>query len=154
MKRYVAALLMVLGLLGVVGVLAVGAGYAKNENASRAKCSEATLHGTYLLAYDGFGIKGNDRIPFAVAGYEFFDGNGNVNSVSSFSVNGKITRKEHASGTYSVNADCTGTATYTDGTHYDQFIAPDSSKLTFVQTAPGAVASSFELRATVKRVAQ
>jgi hypothetical protein len=55
MKRYVAALLMVLGLLGVVGVLAVGAGYAKDENAaSRAKCSEATLDGTYLFANDGF----------------------------------------------------------------------------------------------------
>jgi hypothetical protein len=54
MKRYVAALLVVLGLLGVVGVLAVGAGYAKDENADRAKCSEATLDGTYLFAEDGF----------------------------------------------------------------------------------------------------
>ena len=54
MKRYVAALLVVLGLLGVVGVLAVGAGYAKDENADRVKCSEATLDGTYLFAEDGF----------------------------------------------------------------------------------------------------
>jgi hypothetical protein len=55
MKRYVAALLVVLGVLGVVGVWAVGAGYAKDENAaSGAKCSEATLDGTYLFAEDGF----------------------------------------------------------------------------------------------------
>ncbi len=112
MKRYVAALLVVLGLVGVVGVLAVGTGFAEDENASRAKCSEATLHGTYLFAYDGFEIKGNERIPFAVAGYEVYNGNGNVNSVSSFNFNGKITRKEHASGTYTVKADCTGTSTY------------------------------------------
>jgi len=109
MKRYVVALLVVLGVVGVVGVLAVGRGFAEDENASMAKCSVATLHGTYLFAYDGFGIKGNEQIPFAVAGYDVFDGNGNVNSVSSFNVNGKITRKEHTSGTYSVKTDCTST---------------------------------------------
>src|SRR5918997_6685083 len=41
-------------LLLVVGAAAlltpVGAGYAKDENASRAKCSVATLKGTYLFA--------------------------------------------------------------------------------------------------------
>jgi hypothetical protein len=38
MKRYVAALLVVLGLVGVVGVLAVGTGFAEDENAAGAKC--------------------------------------------------------------------------------------------------------------------
>ena len=42
----------------VLGVLAVGAGYAKNDHAG-AKCSEATLNGRYLLAFDGFIVKGN-----------------------------------------------------------------------------------------------
>jgi hypothetical protein len=50
MKRYVAALLVVVGVVGlVVGVLADGRGFAEDENASRAKCSDATLQGTYLL---------------------------------------------------------------------------------------------------------
>ena len=35
--------MVVLGLLGVVGVLAVGTGFAEDENAAGAKCSEATL---------------------------------------------------------------------------------------------------------------
>ena len=154
MKRYVMALLVVVGVVGVVGVLAVGRGFAEDENASRAKCSEATLKGTYLFAYDGFGIKGTEQIPFAVAGYDVFDGNGNVKSVSSFNVNGKITRKEHTTGTYSVKADCTSTAIYEDGTHYDQFIAPDGSKFTFVQTKPSeVVTATFEPRVTAKRVA-
>ena len=144
-------------LLVVVGAAAllttVGAGYAKDENASRAKCSEATLHGTYLFAYDGVGIKGNDQIPFAVAGYDVFDGNGNISSISSFNVKGKITRKEHVSGTYTVKADCTSTAIFEDGTRYDQFIAPDGSKFTFVQTKPSeVVAATFEPRVTAKRV--
>jgi hypothetical protein len=50
---------VVLILLVVVGagVLTVGKGYAQNENASsRAKCSEATLDGTYLFAADGVRI--------------------------------------------------------------------------------------------------
>jgi hypothetical protein len=55
--------------------------------------------------------------------------------------------------TYTVNADCTGTATYSDGTRYDQFIAPDGSILTFVLTKPSeGVTSAFELQVTAKRV--
>ena len=42
MKRYVAALLVVLALVGVVGVLAVGRGFAEDENDAGAKCSKAT----------------------------------------------------------------------------------------------------------------
>jgi hypothetical protein len=151
---WAAGVVLILLVVGA-GVLTVGTGYAQNENAARAKCSEATLKGTYLFAYDGFGIKGNDQIPFAVAGYDVFDGNGNINSVSSFNVNGKITRKEHVSGTYSVNADCTSTAIYEDGTHYDQFIAPDGSKFTFVQTKPSeVVTATLEPRVTAKRVGE
>ena len=51
-------------LLVVVGAAAlltsVGAGYAKDENASsRAKCSKATLKGTYLFAFNGAGLWGS-----------------------------------------------------------------------------------------------
>jgi hypothetical protein len=140
-------------LVGVVGVLAVGAVSAKDENAG-AKCSEATLDGRYLFAFDGSITEGNDQVPFAVAGHQVFHGNGKANGVSSFSENGKITRKEPFSVTYTVKADCTGTATL-DAivvTHYDMFIAPDGSMFTFVQTDPGTVASGIELRGTAKRV--
>jgi hypothetical protein len=159
MKRYVAALLVVLGLVGVVGVLAIEAGYAKDEakdeDDAGAKCSEATLHGQYLVAQDGVVIKGNDQWLFALAGYDVFDGNGKVDAVFSANFNGDITRKEHASGTYTVNADCTGTVTYADGTQNDLFIAPDGSMFTFVTTdPPEGVTSGFELRGTAKRVGQ
>jgi hypothetical protein len=155
MKRYVATLLVVLGVVGLVGVVAVGRGFAEDENASGAKCSEATLDGTYLFAYDGVEIKGDEQRPFAYAGYDVYDGNGKVKTVSSANVNGKITRKEPLSGTYSVKADCTGTLTFEDGTRYDQFIAPDGSQLTFVQTKPSEwVTSGFELRGSAKQVGE
>jgi hypothetical protein len=142
----------VLQLVGVVGILAVGAGYAKDETAE-AKCSEATLDGRYLFAADGVEINGNDQLPFAYAGYEVFDGNGKVKQVFSANLNGKITRNESISGTYTVKADCTSTATYADGTRFDQFMAPDGSELTFVQTHPKRfVTAGFEPRGTAKRV--
>ena len=167
MKRYVAALLAVLGLVGVLGVLAIARGFANVENATVAnaavakKCSKATLHGTYLIAQNGVIVKQTNASPaqgpFASAGYEVYDGNGHIKSVSSFNFNGDVLRNGHFSGTYTVKANCTGTTTYiSDGIPFvtSMGIAPDGSKFTFVQTnPPQQVTASFELRATAKRVA-
>jgi hypothetical protein len=150
-----AAGVLLLLVVGLVGVLAIGTGYAKDENAAGAKCSEATLDGTYLFAYDGFVIKENEKVPFALAGYEVFDGNGHVKGVATTNVNGKITSKEPFSGTYTVKTDCTGTVRYTDGTQFDQFIAPDGSIVTFVQTKPSKwVTAGLEQWGTAKRVGE
>jgi hypothetical protein len=146
--------------VGLVGVLAIGTGYAKDENkdenaAGAKKCSEATLHGRYLFAYDGFVIKDNEKVPFALAGYEVFDGDGHVKGVASTNVNGKITSKEPFSGRYTVKTNCTGTVRYTDGTQFDQFIAPDGSIVTFVQTKPSEwVSAGFEQQGSAKRVGE
>ena len=143
-------------LLVVVGAAAllttVGAGYAKDEDASGAKCSKATLKGTYLFTQNGVQIKGDDQLPFANAGYDVFDGNGELKGVASANFNGKITRNEPLPGTYSVKANCTGTLTFTNGTRYDMFIAPDGSMFTFVRTNPEIVSAGFEPRGSAKRV--
>jgi hypothetical protein len=154
MKRYLAALLVVLGVVGLVGVLAVGTGFADDEKATGAKCSEATLHGAYLFAQNGVEIKGNDQSPFAIAGYDVFDGNGEVKGVASGNFNGQTFRNEPLSGTYTVKANCTGTFTFRDGTRYDMFIAPDGSMFTFVRTNPEVVWAGFELRGSAKRVGE
>jgi hypothetical protein len=163
MKRsgiWAAGVVLVLLVVGA-GVLAGGAGYAEDngdngdngdENAV-AKCSKATLDGTYLFAHDGVVTEGPDKGPFANAGYDVFDGNGKVDTVVSGNANGKITRKAHFSSTYTVTADCTGTITSTDGSQSDLFIAPDGSKFTFVQIKPkSSVTSGFELHGTAERV--
>ena len=149
-------------LVGAGGVLAGGAGYAKDdgaENAAVAKCSKATLDGQYLFAQDGVQIKGRDQVPFAIAGYEQFDGNGKVKVVASANFNGDVVRNLVFTGTYTVKANCTGTSTAivpNEGRlDSDLFIAPDGSMFTFVQTNPiHQVTSGFELRATATRVAQ
>src|SRR5919112_6295932 len=156
MKRsgmWAAVVVLILLVVGA-GVLAGGAGYAEDngdngDEDAGAKCSEATLNGTYLFAHDGVVTGGPDKGPFAVAGYDVFDGNGKVETVSSGNANGEITRKVHESGTYTVKADCTGTA----GGAFDLFIAPDGSMFTFVQIKPkSSVTSGFELQGTAKRV--
>ena len=150
-----AAGVVLLLLVGVVAVLAVGTGYATDEeNAGAKKCSVATLHGTYLFAQNGVEIKGNDQRPFALAGYDVFDGNGEVKGVASGNFNGETFRNQTLSGTYTVKADCTGTITFTDGTRYDQFIAPDGSMFTFIRTNPEFVTAGFELRGRAERVGE
>jgi hypothetical protein len=156
MKRsgmWAAGVVLVLLVVGA-GVLAGGAGYAEDngdngDEDAGAKCSVATLNGTYLFAHDGVKIKGNDQLPFANAGYDVFDGNGKVETVVSGNANGETFRNDRFSGTYTVKADCTGTA-YGE---LDLFIAPDGSMFTFVQIKPkSSVTSGFELQGTAKRV--
>ena len=92
--------------------------------------------------------------PFAIAGYDVFDGNGKVKGVASANFNGEVSRNEPVSGTYTVKADCTGTLTFTDGSQIDMFIAPDGSMFTFVHTNPELVGAGFEPRGTARRVGE
>ena len=93
MGRGLALILVVV--VGAAVLTTVGAGYAKDENASsRAKCSEATLKGRYLFAQNGVEIKGKDQRPFAIAGYDVFDGNGVVKGVASGNFNGETFRND------------------------------------------------------------
>src|SRR5215218_8387439 len=155
-RRGLWATCVILLVVGLAGVLVVGTGFAKDENAndknaSGAKCLEATLHGRYLFAYDGVEFQKGKKVPIAVAGHQLFNGNGEQHGVASFNANGKVFSNQRFSGTYSVKADCTGTIT-TDGRQSDMFIAPGGSMFTWVYTDPGFVASGPELRVTAKRV--
>ncbi len=158
MRRILTVMTAALVMAALVLVMAMPALAAAEDNdAAAAKCSEDTLDGRYLFSYDGYEIKGNKKVPFAVAGYEVYDGNGHVRGAYSGNFGGEVVRNERFAGTYTVKANCTATVTYTDGEpfRFDLFIAPDGSKFTLVQTAPSEwVTSGFELRGTAKRVAQ
>jgi len=141
--------------LAIAAVAAVGTGFAEAENAAGAKCSKATLHGTYLFAQDGVVISGKDQGPFAIAGKDMYNGNGKVKAVVSANFNGDVVRQAVFTGTYTVKADCTGTVTYGPKEALDVFVAPDGSMFTFVQIKPRQqVTSGFELQGAAKRVAQ
>jgi hypothetical protein len=122
--------------------------------AARATCDLGTLRGTYLLAYHG--VDATTGKPFAWAGYEYFDGNGNIEGVFSSNFDGVVTRRESFQGTYEVNADCTGRSTFPGDVEYkyDLFIDPGGDMLTWVQTKPrrSEVVSAVEQRVTRQRV--
>ena len=139
-------LLLALALAGAGNAFAAEDSTA--PDAAAARCSEATLHGTYLFANDGPALNGNDRIPFANAGMDVYDGNGHISSVYTLSVNGKISRFIRVTGTYTVKSNCIGTASYSDGSHFDQFVAPDGSQIVFIQTDRGTIDAASESRVT------
>jgi len=96
----------------IAAVTALALGMASTANAER-KCSEATLEGAF--AYTSIGSIVAAPIPSLVGpsaevGLESFDGRGNVTFTFNSSQNGNI-GPGTATGTYTVNEDCTGTFT-------------------------------------------
>jgi hypothetical protein len=74
-------------------------------------CSNATLRGTYAYTSTGF-IAAPPELagPAAEVGTQTFDGKGATNATATLSQNGNISPVT-ITGTYTVNADCTGTMT-------------------------------------------
>ena len=76
--------------------------------AERKECSLATLEGSFVRTDAGFLIASNGAaLPFAGVSLVTFDGNGQFTSKGSASVNG-VPSEATSTGTYRVNADCTG----------------------------------------------
>lgn len=80
--------------------------------AAEKTCSTATLQGAFGYTVTGFFPGG---VPFAAVGKIVFNGSGLVTTTRTLSNGGTIVRANTGSGTYSINADCTGSFTITAG---------------------------------------
>lgn len=83
-------------------------------------CSVANLSGNYAFSQTGFEAKNTmgSPLPFAVIGVSTFDGAGNFSITFTDQSPGKpsyMPVQGTGSGSYSVNSDCTGSATITSG---------------------------------------
>jgi hypothetical protein len=108
MKRSVATL------LAAAALFAFGAdAFARQDEQSR--CTVATLKGSFGYTVTGSLAGGPTPGPFAAVGRLTFDGAGNFQNIRTISRNGAITLNAQGIGTYSVEPDCTGTLTFTDG---------------------------------------
>jgi hypothetical protein len=93
----------------IAAVIAIALGAAPMAKANTKGCSDATIKGTFAHTASGFEIAPPSIAgPLVGAGTDTFDGKGGVTSTAMLSINGNIVPVT-ATGTYTVNPDCTGT---------------------------------------------
>ena len=105
---------IVVATLAAAGIVIAGTQFRRSFTAlvpvvhAQSGCSNSSLRGSY-----GFQIRGTviGIGPIGGVALVTFDGGGNFTQTDYVSVNGFITTNRPGSGTYSVNADCTGTQT-------------------------------------------
>lgn len=104
---------------------------------STPSCSDANLSAAYTYALSGSFIDNSGKQnAFSAAGRLVADGRGNLTGMQTVSQGGMITKGVQYTGTYTVNADCTGSATLSNGAHLD-FVITNNSLIDFIQTDQG-----------------
>src|SRR5689334_15924810 len=125
--------------IGAVAALAMV--LAPTAKAERKPCSVATLKGSFARTDTGF-VTAPPAIagPLAAVSLMTFDGNGGFTSVGMGGLNGNVTAAT-STGTYTVNADCTGTYTGVSSGrtgHAFFVIAAGGDEIHILPTDPGA----------------
>ena len=112
-------------------------------------CSLATLTGSYVFDASGWINLGGAWAPKAVVEMLDIKGDGTLTSIATTNIGGNVLGHDiHGSGSYTINADCTGTLAFNPaGPHFDIFVAPNGKEFHMIQTDPGNV-----LAGAVKRV--
>ena len=115
-------------------------GLAQAQGPGSATCDVHTLRGSYVFDAHGWNIVGGVAQPKAIVEGIDFNGDGTlVSPFATVSINGTIIRSSGSLGTYTVNADCTGTLSFTGGPSFDIFTERnDGKQLWMIQTGPGA----------------
>lgn len=135
-------------------IIFVLAGVAVSTQATAAprRCSAAMLTGRYVFTGHGFIEPIEPAVERVHYGYFEFDGRGKLTGKQSSSRGGRIGREELA-GTYTLNADCSGTLTFrhvqrprqeTYGpgveTHWDMYVTGDGRMGNLIRMDAGTMA--------------
>lgn len=111
-------------------------------------CSNSTMKGSYRAIGGGtVGITGpNTGVPIAVVNNLDLDGSGNGQvTVATLAVNGNIFTRT-LTVTYTVNADCTGYATFGGTNHFNWVVDSKGAGFFYIQTDPGNAVSGRVVR--------
>jgi hypothetical protein len=115
-------------------------------SAAWSACSTKTLAGQYIFLGRGFIEPLAPTVQRVHSGVYAFDGVANVLGKETSSRGGNVTREQKLTGTYTLNADCTGSMTMISvfdsklRTHYDIFVTDDGRKANMIRTDPGSMA--------------
>jgi hypothetical protein len=142
MRRYISfkekgmKRLMKQSLFVAVMVLSVS-GVALADNS----CTLKTLRGSYFFGANGYNLVAGVAQPKAIVEIIDFKGDGTLSVPgASRSVNGAVARTPPGgTGSYTVDAACTGTLAFDGGPSFDIFISPNGDKLWMIQTNPDTV---------------
>jgi hypothetical protein len=114
-------------------------------SAARAECSTNTLQGQYIFSAIGFIEPLAPDVRRVHSGLLVFDGTANVSGMETSSRAGRIAREQRLKGSYTLNADCSGTVTLDSlalpnlQTHWDLFVTADGNKVNMIRTDPGSM---------------
>lgn len=155
MKRMGLWAVIGIGLVVTIGFFSVQLGYA-GQHESEPTCSLKTLKGRYLFALHGtlvppvFGI--TKPTESDAVGMHIFNGDGTGKDILTFRLDGQtVFENQVAPFTYTVNPDCTGSFSVTDGPTFGMFIAPNGDSFGEVSTAPpGNQTSDIARRVSLK----
>jgi hypothetical protein len=138
-KSITSYLLFACALVCLVAVIAVGTSGVARAAADGQVCSVGMLKGLYLATLDGYANVGGNLVPKAVMEGKRFNGNGTFsNDFGTVNIGGTtIVNTTGGVGTYTVAADCTGTASLPNGPSFNLYVGPGAQQLWFTQTAGG-----------------
>jgi len=141
MKPILGSLLFGCALASLVAVaMTFATSTTTRAQAPEQTCGLHTLRGLYLFATHGWNIAGGVAVPKAIVEGINFNGDGTVvTPFATVSINGHIIHVNGTPGTYTVEADCTGTLTFNDAAHtsFDIFVDPRGGKqIWMIQTGP------------------
>ncbi|MGD9845292.1 MAG: hypothetical protein AB7O60_12020 [Variibacter sp.] len=131
-----------------VAAVVILASLSAGNVAIAADCSVDVLHGRYVFTHRGFLDPGAPTVKRIHYGVITFDGGSKFFGKQSSSRGGRIGR-ENIAGSYTVEADCSGTITMTTGahkpTHWDIYLTEDHRRGHMIRMDEGSMAvRSFE----------
>ena len=103
-------------------------------------CSVHMLRGLYLWTFDGFQNFGGNFAPKAIMQGLQFNGDGTTfNPFGTVNIGGTIIIDATGGvGTYTVNPDCTGTLSITNGPTFNIYVGPGAQKVWTLETSPSS----------------
>jgi hypothetical protein len=120
--------------------------YLLTLSLAHAECSPSALRGQYIFTGRGFIEPLAPTVQRVHAGIYLFDGASNVSAKETSSRGGHVVQGQTLNGSYTLNADCSGTMTFGSladpklQTHYDIFVTEDGRKASMIRTDPGSMA--------------
>jgi hypothetical protein len=138
------------GLIVLVGVLITYHLVRTRSVHAQTGCDLTSFSGAYGYNQNGYVYDSQGNLYFlASTGRIVSDGNGGVTGGDTYSFDGTIAKRTFT-GTYSMNADCTGSATLqitvgnsSGSAHGDLVVVTNGNEINFVQTDPNYILSGI-----------